>query len=138
MSGKLNDMVNGRQKGASFERTICNALQDDLNVKTAKRDFEQYRSADRGDILIDDNSFPYTIECKRYKKGSWSQSWWDQVEKAAEAADKEPVLVYKFDRQPIRVVMRLEHLMKDKTEQGLKVELDWDAFCYVARENWNS
>ena len=46
--------------------------------------------------------------------------------------------MYKFDRQPIRVVMRLEHLMKDKTEQGLKVELDWDAFCYVARENWNS
>jgi len=138
VSGKLNDMVNGRQKGASFERTICNALRDDLNVKTAKRDLEQYRSADRGDILIDDNSFPYVIECKRYKKGSWSQSWWDQVDKAAKAANKEPVLVYKFDRQPIRVVMRLEHLLKDGTEHGLKVELDWDAFCYVARENWNS
>ena len=78
------------------------------------------------------------IECKRYKKGSWSQSWWDQVDKAAKAANKEPVLVYKFDRQPIRVVMRLEHLLKDGTEHGLKVELDWDAFCYVARENWNS
>lgn len=131
-------MVNGRQKGASFERTICHALQDDLNVKAAKRDLEQYRSADRGDILIDDNSFPYVIECKRYKKGSWSQSWWDQVDKAAKAVNKEPVLVYKFDRQPIRVVMRLEHLLKDGTEHGLKVELDWDAFCYVARENWNS
>ena len=47
---------------------------------------------------------------------------------AAKAAKKEPVLVYKFDRQPIRVVMRLEHLLKDGTEHGLKVELDWDAF----------
>ena len=130
-------MVNSRTKGSSFERQLANDLQLELNI-SFKRDLEQYRSADRGDILIDDNSFPYVIECKRYKKGSWSQSWWDQVDKAAKAANKEPVLVYKFDRQPIRVVMRLEHLLKDGTEHGLKVELDWDAFCYVARENWNS
>ena len=45
-------MVNGRQKGASFERTICNALQDDLNVKAAKRDLEQYRMIAFGGAMV--------------------------------------------------------------------------------------
>ncbi len=133
-------MVNSRQKGATFERDICRDLQLDLNIKGfVKRDIEQYRTADRGDILIEDDSFPYLIECKRYKSGNtYSDAWWQQVERAAENMKKEPVLVYKFDRQPVTVVMRLEHLMKDDALHEEKVRMDWEAFCYVARENWNS
>ena len=90
------------KKEPSFERTICHALQDDLNVRvSAKRDLEQYRSADRGDILIEDDSFPYLIECKRYKKGTYSQRLVATGRKAANMK-KEPVLVYKFDRQPVK------------------------------------
>jgi len=58
------------------------------------------------------------------------------VEKAANAAGKEPVLVYKYDRQPITVVMRLEYLMGDGAHHEEKVRMDWDAFIYIARENW--
>jgi Holliday junction resolvase len=132
-------MVNSRQKGATFERDICRDLQLDLNIKGfVKRDIEQYRTADRGDILIEDDSFPYLIECKRYKSGNtYSDAWWQQVERAAENMKKEPVLVYKFDRQPVTVVMRLEHLMKDDALHEEKVRMDWEAFCYIARENWN-
>ena len=84
-------------------------------------------------------TFPYLIEGKRYKAGNtFSDAWWQQVETAAENMNKEPVLVYKFDRQPITVVMRLEHLMKDGALHEEKVKMDWEAFCYVARENWNS
>ena len=32
--------------------------------------------------------------------------------KSAKHASKEPVLIYKFDRQPITVVMRLAYVMK--------------------------
>mgnify|MGYP003127436165 FL=1 len=132
-------MVNSRHKGATFERDICKNLQLDLNIKGfVKRDIEQYRTADRGDILIEDDSFPYLIECKRYKAGNtYSDAWWQQVERAAENMKKEPVLVYKFDRQPVTVVMRLEHLMKDGALHEEKVRMDWEAFCYIARENWN-
>jgi hypothetical protein len=106
----------------------------------AKRDIEQYRAADHGDIITDDESWPYVIECKRYggKHHTFRPEWWIQVERAAQAAGKEPVLVYKYDRQPITVVMRLEHLMGDGAHHDEKVRMDWEAFIYVARENWNA
>jgi hypothetical protein len=105
----------------------------------AKRDIEQYRAADHGDIITDDETWPYVIECKRYggKHHTFRPEWWVQVERAAEAAGKEPVLVYKYDRQPITVVMRLEYLMGDGAHHEEKVRMDWDAFIYIARENWD-
>lgn len=130
-------MVNSRAKGASFERSVCSALHDEFGA-TFKRDLEQYRAADHGDIICDDPTFPYVIELKRYKSGNtYASAWWDQVEKAAQAAGKEPVLIYKFDRQPITVVMRLEHLMGDGALHEEKVRMDWEAFIYIAREHWN-
>ena len=58
-------MVNGRNKGASFERSIANMLFADLRLN-AKRDIEQYRAVDHGDIITDDETWPYVIECKKY------------------------------------------------------------------------
>jgi len=84
-------MVNSRAKGAAFEREIANKLMDELNTKaTFKRDIEQYRAADHGDIICDDSSFPYVLELKRYagKGHTYVQAWWDQVEKAAQSAGK--------------------------------------------------
>ena len=131
-------MVTSRNKGAGFEREICRALELDLGIK-AKRDIEQYRAADHGDILVGDESWPYVIECKRYagKGHTYQKAWWDQVERAANAAGKEPVLIYKYDRQPITVVVRLEHLMKDGALHDEKIRMDWEGFVYVAREHWN-
>ena len=131
-------MVNSRNKGASFERTIAKMLFDELGLN-AKRDIEQYRAADHGDIICDDDSWPYVIECKRYggKNFTFKDEWWRQVEKAANAAGKEPVLIYKYDRQPITVVMRLAHLMNDGAHHEELVRMDWDAFVYIARENWD-
>ena len=58
-------MVNVRNKGASFEREVANYLKLHLSLQDIKRDIEQYRTADRGDIIGIKN---YTIECKRYKR----------------------------------------------------------------------
>ena len=44
-------MVNGRNKGASFEREVANYLKLHLSLQDIKRDIEQYRQADRGDLL---------------------------------------------------------------------------------------
>ena len=130
-------MVNGRNKGAAFEREVCKMLHADLGA-TFKRDIEQYRAADHGDIICDDPSFPFTLELKRYANGyTYQKAWWTQVEKAAQAAGKEPVLIYKYDRQDIVVVMRLAFLMQEEAYDPYKVKLDWDGFMQIARETWN-
>ena len=129
-------MVNSRNKGAGFEREVCKALELDLGIK-AKRDIEQYRAADHGDIVVDDDNWNYVIECKRYagKGHTYKTDWWEQVEKSAKHASKEPVLIYKYDRQPITVVMRLAYVMKDNALHDEKIRMSWDAFTYIVREN---
>ena len=58
-------MVNGRQKGAAAEREIAKLLFDELGL-SFKRDLEQYRAADHGDLICDE-PFPFCIEVKRYR-----------------------------------------------------------------------
>ena len=53
-------MVNGRNKGAQFERQVAKMLHDELGV-SFKRDLEQYRAADHGDLIPDDPDFPFTL-----------------------------------------------------------------------------
>ncbi len=105
-------MVNGRNKGASFEREVANYLKLHLSLQDVKRDIEQYRTADRGDLLGIDG---WTIECKRYKRpqssvGIYRKEWWEQVVKASEKAKNKPVLIFKFDHQPIRCALYLKHI----------------------------
>jgi Holliday junction resolvase len=130
-------MVNGRNKGAAFEREVAKMLFLDLGVKF-KRDIEQYRAADHGDLICDDPSFPFTLELKRYAKGyTYQKAWWDQVVAAASAQGKEPALIYKFDHRPIFVVMRLAFITQDETYEDERAILTWSGFTQIARESWN-
>jgi hypothetical protein len=95
--------ANSRNKGAAFEREIAGRLFG-LTGVNFKRDLEQYRSADHGDLIPDDASFPFVIECKRYAVGkACKPAWRDQARKAALAANKLPCVVYKFDRAEVWV-----------------------------------
>lgn len=89
-------MVNGRNKGAGFERDVARLFADQLGVDL-KRDLEQYRESTRGDLIGLDGM---VIECKRYATGPVKYEWWQQVCHAAERHHAVPVLVYKFDRKP--------------------------------------
>ena len=129
-------MVNGRNKGASFEREIAKMLFDELGIGF-KRDLEQYRAGDHGDLIPDDDAFPFVLELKRYADGpiGGQPVWWNQVVKAAARENKLPCLIYKYDRKPIRCVIPLDALMQHKTDHV--VEMDLEAFCYVTREMMN-
>lgn len=129
-------MVSGRNKGASFEREISKMLFDELGV-SFKRDLEQYRAGDHGDLIPDDDAFPFVLELKRYADGpiGGQPVWWNQVVKAAARENKLPCLIYKYDRKPIRCVIPLDALMQHKTDHV--VEMDLEAFCYVTREMMN-
>ena len=122
-------MVNGRQKGAAAEREIAKLLFDELGM-TFKRDLEQYRAADHGDLICDE-PFPFVIEVKRYKTGCAPQpAWWDQVCAAAKSAGLLPMLVYKYNHQAWKWRMPAEAVMRAGLPHGNMgmredAELDW-------------
>jgi len=119
-------MVNGRTKGADFERSTAKALFLELGIGF-KRDLEQTRTAGHADLIPDDPAFPFALELKRYKSGpiNGPDKWWEQVCTAAKKANKRPALIYKFDRQPIRVVVEL---------QGIRCNISFEDFSYLCRE----
>jgi Holliday junction resolvase len=131
-------MVNGRQKGANFEREICREIKDQLGDSVdPKRDLEQYRSADHGDIL---GIQGWCIECKRYSSNagsSYKQAWLDQVFRASEATKQEPVLIYKYDRQPIKCVVRLSAINPDFQGKDDVAEVSFETWCMIVREGWS-
>lgn len=96
-------MTNSRTKGAAFEREIATRLLG-LTGVSFKRDLEQYRATDRGDLIPDNPAWPFLIECKRRADGNLcAAAWRAQATKAAAAAGKLPAVVYRFDRQDTRV-----------------------------------
>ena len=85
-------MTNGRNKGANFERECAKLIFDELGIQT-KRDLEQYRAGDHGDLIGLDG---WTIECKRYANnagGNFKPEWWAQVTEAANFEHNQPVLL---------------------------------------------
>jgi Holliday junction resolvase len=129
--------VNSRNKGATFERDIAR----ELNLLTGvsfKRDIEQYRAADRGDLIADDDAWPFTVECKRYRAGDGCKdAWIAQAVKAAKAAGKLPCVVFKFDRKPIRCAVPFEAIaaaLDAKSDSAEWAHISLEGLAYLARE----
>jgi len=134
------EMVNGRVKGANFEREICRMfaaeLSSDARVVEPKRDLEQYRAAEHGDVIGIDG---WTVECKRYSSNAgngYKPAWWAQVTEAANASGTEPVLIYKYDRQPIKCVVRLSSINADFSGKDNVAEVSFSTLCMLIRESW--
>ena len=121
-------MTNSRNKGASFEREVSNLIQEHLGVGV-KRDLEQYRESDRGDLIGLEG---WTIECKRRAKGSVEYSWWEQVCSAAEKSGTIPVLIYRFDRQLPKCRIPLS-VTNSKYRSDLFTDMDFPTWCEVVR-----
>jgi len=132
-------MTNSRNKGLRFELQVAHLIEDELGIKLY-RDLEQTRTADHGDLISSDPSWPFVIECKRYAKGylpkDGKDSWWKQVCTASNLVRKIPILVYKFDRLPIRVRVPISfvQLLKGEHDWRYYTDMDFPTFCYLARE----
>ena len=132
-------MTNSRNKGLRFELQVAHLIDDELGIKLY-RDLEQTRTADHGDLISSDSSWPFVIECKRYAKGylpkDGKDSWWQQVCTASTLVRKIPILVYKFDRLPIRVRVPISfvQLLKGEHDWRYYTDMDFPTFCYLARE----
>jgi len=131
-------MINVRTKGATFERDIVRQLNDyalehELGFY-ANRNLDQYQAKGQCDIEIPHHA----IECKHYKEGNWyKESWWEQV--CTSAKGRIPVLVYKYNRQPVRVCVPLWAICPsgalDTTRTAV---LTFDEWLDTMVKNWNA
>ena len=121
--------INSRQKGASFERDIAKRLNNFFEEHAidfkAKRNLEQYQEKDLGDLNIPN----HTNECKRYASGNWyKEDWWEQV---CQSCGKEiPVLIWKYNHQPIRVCIPLWAVTREYEKQDNSITV------VLTFENW--
>jgi len=120
--------INSRNKGASFEREIANLINryfDEIGYDyKVKRNLEQYQEKDLGDLNIPN----HTLECKRYASGNWyKEEWWKQV--CDSCGDTIPVLIWKYNHQPIRVCVPLWSML----EMGIR---DNSITVVLTFDNW--
>ena len=133
-------MVNSNQKGKNFERRICQDFTLLFGMSmTFKRDIEQYRQGDLGDITCSDPDWPFIIECKRYAKGNGPQpAWIRQAQRAADEAKKHWAVVYQYDRQPVRVALSLAAIADAMGNKDFRKDTVWESdiegFAEIVRE----
>ena len=133
-------MVNGNNKGKAFERKICQDFTLLFGMSmTFKRDIEQFRQSDLGDIICSDPEWPFIVECKRYAKGNGPQpAWIRQAQRAADTAKKHWAVVYQYDRKPVRVAVSLAALADAMGNKDFHKETIWESdlegFAEIVRE----
>lgn len=122
--GKLS-----RDKGSRLELWVCKQIDEQLGFNV-KRNLSQYQSKGQADIILP----CFSIECKHYAKG-WThkKDWWRQC--VEEAGDLEPVLIYKYDYQEPRAVVRLSLVRSDlDADCNMVCTLSLDVLWYLMRE----
>ncbi len=133
-------MVNGRNKGSAFERQVAKLLEAELGI-SFKRDLEQYRASDHGDLIPSDDAFPFVIECKRYANGTGCRvSWWEQAKAAAAAVGQLPAVIYKYNNYKPRAVVSfnaISEIFGESAGEDFLVETSLEGFCYICRELMN-
>ena len=95
-------MADPRRKGAAFERSVARELFRETGI-SFRRDLDQYRERDRGDLLSEDESWPFLIECKDWAAAkTFRAAWAEQAHAAARITGKLPCVIYKANRGEIR------------------------------------
>lgn len=130
-------MTNSRRKGAAGEREVATELFRELGMGF-KRDIEQYRTAERGDLICEDEGFPFCVEVKRYAKG-WTckPEWIAQAFKAAANTGQHPCVIYRYDGQQWRCriwVDAVAEALGTSIVAARHFDTDIQGFAWVARE----
>ena len=126
-------MTNSRAKGASAERQVAKMIYEELGI-TVKRDLEQYRQSDRGDLI---GLEKWCIEIKHHARnagGNFKPEWWRQCTAAANACGDQPVLIYKYDRQPFKCVVLLSSINADFAGKDNVAIITFPTWCMLVRE----
>lgn len=137
---KAAKRINIRQKGANGERQLATQLNDIVNALLLKHGLpvpekpviqrNQNQSAVGGNDLS--NTFGLGIEVKRQENLN-VEAWWRQCLVAAERNHELPVLVYRQNNSPWRVVTLMwvqlpEGELGSSTAMQVRAEMKWDTF----------
>lgn len=127
---EVKKAVNGRNKGAAFERQIANEIKAVTGLE-CKRLIEQYRKGCLPGDLDGPAVEGYAIECKRHAVVQPARlAKWRAQALAQAAGPHEPVLIYKADRQSAIV-----NRWTDKTDPSSIWEQSMVDFLAELREN---
>ena len=125
-------MINGRAKGHAFERELIKKFQDEFGscANHLKRNLDQYQTCGKADIEFHN----LMIEAKRYATGHWYKpEWWEQAKTSA-GNEFIPVLIYKYDRQPIKMVFPLRIMRDYEMKPDETITVDYDTGILLMRE----
>jgi len=135
-----------RRKGANAEREFAQLIDDWIGVRLRRR-LGQYQSGGCDLEMCFDQSGPVAlrlshcaIEVKRMASVTTAllESHWRQAVRQADEAGKVPVLAYRADRQPWRVVVPLElidiDLPRGDDSMDYTATMSIAGFCAVIRE----
>jgi len=137
--------INSRQKGAGAEREFAGLIHDWSGVRLI-RNLEQTRSGGH-DLIVHPNEVgsvadsirKLAIECKRYQTATDAQiqKWWAQAVLQADQAGLKPVLAYRANRSPWRVVVPLVHVnpsLSQNSQLTYIATLSIEGFCHTLSE----
>ena len=128
------------QRGKSFEHDMCRQLFDELGIHF-KRNLEQTRTAGLGDLISEDEAFPFMVECKRRRSGNGIPvGAWSQAVVASDIeAGVHPCVIYRYDHRKPRVVVSFSAIVESETgkrteNQTDKADISLPRFCKLVRE----
>jgi hypothetical protein len=136
-------MINVRTKGATGEREIAALLNDIVMDELRKRKWNEdvieafryyvQRNSNQSSVGGKDliNTFGYAIEIKRHQVPA-IKKWWEQCCQQAYRLGEEPVLLYRANRKPWRVVLHASIQSPFKPIQAVG-EFDFDVFLQLFR-----
>ena len=130
--------INIRTKGRTGEQEIAEVLNlivltvlTVLNLPTPAKPIiqrNQNQSAVGGNDLI--NTFGLSIEVKRQETLAIN-SWWKQCEDSANRNNEIPVLIFRQNRKPWRVVLNTNIPVPDSNKFiPVRSEIDWESFQF--------
>ena len=108
-------MVDSRQKGATAETTVRDALRKATGLKWERVPGSGALDAKhglKGDLYIPQEKNLYAVEVKHYKdtyldytiltgKNPQLLEWWEQAARQGRQLDKKPLLIFKHDRSKL-------------------------------------
>lgn len=106
----INQRAKGNRNELFMVREHNMLIGETHGAEFFRNPYQQQREKGHADIVCSDERWPYSMEVKSRKDGSFQQTWFEQALEAAKPWGKIPVVAYKIDRKPWAFVMRLSDL----------------------------
>jgi Holliday junction resolvase len=128
--------VNPRQKGASAETTVRDILRRATGLAFERTPASGALAYAKGDLWLPSQNDRFCIEVKHYAESHFNDKiftsktnnivlWWTKIQLQAKQSNKEPLLIWKYNRSKIYVCTQIKPVNVEKY-----VDMRW-LNCYT-------